>query len=256
VPGFTFNGWNPTLNLNNVTSNRTFTAQWTPVVSPPTSPQQPQPPPQQWWSQQTWPTGGGGNDNDRSSNISQILSAFTPTSTIIEHRLAATEVATLPRAADGTVRSRHGGQFVVLAATWAQFGFAYTHDTTDRDGVQVRVSINDPRAMTGDVLVSAWVTGTDVNRVRNLFERFFSNDVRVVRFDHTAEWGQTVRVAARVDLTGMDVEGLYFYSYDSAANTFRLIVEPNYRIDANGFLWFNTDRGGSVIVSDGTLAQR
>ena len=51
-----------------------------------------------------------------------------------------------------------------------------------------------------------------------------------------------MRVAARVGLTGMDTENLYFYSYDSAANSFRLIAEPNYRVDANGFLWFNTDR--------------
>jgi len=67
-------------------------------------------------------------------------------------------------------------------------------------GVQVRTFINAPRAMTGDLLVSAWVAGNDVNWTRNHFERFFSNDLRVVSFDHSGAFGQTVRVAARVDL--------------------------------------------------------
>jgi len=173
-----------------------------------------------------------------------------------ERWLYASDVTALPRAEDGTQRSAHGGRLGVRGTAWPSFGFAYTHDTTDARGVQVRVSINDPRAMSGDTLMSAWVTGNDVNRVQSLFERFFSNDLRIVHFDHSGEWGQTVRVAARVDLNGMDADNLYFYSYDSTANTFRLIAEPNYRVDSNGFLWFNTDRGGAVVVSDGSLVSR
>jgi len=65
-----------------------------------------------------------------------------------------------------------------------------------------------------------------------------------------------VRAAARVDLTGKDTDNLYFYTFDREANTFRLIAEPNDRVDSNGFLWFNVDRGGSIIVSDGPLVRR
>jgi len=61
--------------------------------------------------------------------------------------------------------------------------------------------------------------------------------------------------AARIDLTGKDTDNLYVYTYDRASNTFRLIAEPNDRIDSNGFLWFSKDRGGSII-SDGPLALR
>ncbi|MCL2857765.1 MAG: InlB B-repeat-containing protein, partial [Oscillospiraceae bacterium] len=258
----TFAGWWTTPAVGGVqrpnsfalTAPTTLYARWTPVGTG--TPQPPQPPPQPWQP----PIGGGSSSyrDDRGSGggsgISRILSALTPATT--ERWLTANDVAALPRAQDGSVRSTHGGRLGVRGNAWSSFGFAYTHDTTDREGVQVRVSLGDPRAMTGDVLVSAWVTGNDVNRVRNLFERFFSNDLRVVHFDYSGGWGQTVRVAARVDLAGMDVENLYFYNFDREANTFRLIAEPNYRVDGNGFLHFNTTQGGSVIISEGPLARR
>ena len=170
--------------------------------------------------------------------------------------LIASDVTALPRAADDSARSTHNGRLGVRGAAWASFSSAYTHDTTDARGVQVRISIDNPRAMSGDTLVSAWVQGSNVDSVRGTFERWFSNNVRVVHFDHTGAWGQTVRAAARVDLTGMNANNLYFYNYDRATNMFRLIAAPNYRIDANGYVHFNTDMGGSVIISDGPLVRR
>jgi len=154
-------------------------------------------------------------------------------------------------------RSRHDGKQGVRAAAWQNLaGMRYDHDTTDARGIQVRVSILSPGQMTEDMLVSAWVTGNDVNRVRSLFENWFSGNMRVVHFDHAGAWGQTVRVAARVDLTGMDADNLYFYSYDSAENRFRRIPEPNHRVDVNGFLHFSVDTGGAVVISDGPLTRR
>ncbi|MCL2589066.1 MAG: InlB B-repeat-containing protein, partial [Oscillospiraceae bacterium] len=193
------------------------------------------------------------NDRDRGGGIrTAITTVFAPA----ERWLTASDVAALPQAQDGSQRSAHNGRFGVRGAAWAGFGFAYSHDTTDSTGVQVRTFINNPRAMTGDVFVSAWVQGNDVNWTRSHFERFFSNDLRVVQFDHAGAFGQSVRAAARVDLTGMDAENLRFYNYDRAANTFRPIAAPNYRVDANGFLWFSVEQGGAVVISDGALARR
>jgi len=182
---------------------------------------------------------------------------FTPVPIIPADRwLTASDVTAIPRVADGSIRSTHGGRFGVRGAAWASFGSAYTHDTTDARGVQVRTSINNPRAMRGDVRVSAWVSGNDVDSSLGIFGRWFRNDVRVVHFDHPDEWGQTIRVAARVDFTGMSTGNLYFYSYDRGANTFRRIANPNHRIDGNGFIHFNTDMGGSIIISNGPLVRR
>jgi len=219
-----------------------------------------QQPPQWPWQP---PTTGSSND-DRGSGGSGIRSAI---SSLVTPRLPQEMWKTVQMATSlmqGAVandqnftRSNHDGRYGVRAAAWDNLdGLRFDHDTTDARGVQVRVTIQNPGEISQDKLVSAWVSGSDVNSTRGIFERHFSNSVQVVHFDHSGGWGQTVRVAARVDLTGMDAESLYFYSYDRAANTFRLIAEPNYRIDANGFLWFNTANGGSVVISDGALERR
>jgi len=110
--------------------------------------------------------------------------------------------------------------------------------------------------MRGDVNVSAWVSGSNVDSIRVIFDRFYSNNVRVVHFDHSGAWGQTVRVAARVEFAGMRTNNLHFYSYNRETNTFSRINNPNYRIDGNGFLHFNTHLGDSIVISEGPLVRR
>jgi len=245
APGSLTVSGNATVIQNGVTTHQP--APPPPLPPPPPPPPLPPPPPPSH-------SRNGGRDRDNGGGIlATISNIFAPPA---ERWLTATEAAALPRVADGTVRSTHGGRFGVRADAWASFGFAYSHDTTDERGVQVRTFINDPRTMSGDVLASAWTSGNDVNWTRSHFERFFSNDLRVVSFDHAGAFGQTVRAAARVDLTGMDAENLRFYSFDRAANTFRPIAAPNYRVDGNGFLWFDTQQGGAVVVSGGALARR
>ena len=198
----------------------------------------------------------GGSDRDRDSGGSGLLSGVIPLFTPTERLLTATDVATLHRNEDGSVRTRHNGRFSVQASAWASFGFAYQHDSMVGQSVDVRLHIDDPRAMTVDVYVSAWTGSQNATWIRNHFERFFDNQIRVVEFDHAGAWGQTVRVAARLDLAGMDTDNLVLYTYDREVNRYRRILEPNYRIDRNGYLHFRTDMGGAVIVSDGALVRR
>jgi len=154
-------------------------------------------------------------------------------------------------------RSRHNGRYGVRADAWANLaGRRFEHDTVYGTGVSVRLIINNPAQMSGDAMVSAWLSGNNVTQTHSRFERWFANQTRVIQFDHAGAWGQTVRVAARVDLTGMNANNLVFYNFDSATNTFRIIARPDYRIDTNGFLWFNTDFGGAIIVSEGPLTRR
>ena len=160
-------------------------------------------------------------------------------------------------AGQDVVRSRHNDKHSVSAAEWAAMaGTRFEHDTLDGSSVGVRLVIGQPERIAQDTMVSAWVSGADVNRVRTSFERSFTNNMRVVHLDHSEAWGQTVRVAARVDLTGMNTQNLVFYSFNSETNTYRIIAAPDYRIDSNGFLRFNTDVGGSIIISDGQFVRR
>ena len=152
--------------------------------------------------------------------------------------------------------TKYNYKFGVRGDAWDKLkGLQYQHDSFGSP-VQVRLYIDNPENMQGDILVSAWTKGRDVERIRNLFNRWFDNKVQIVYFDHAGEWGQTLRAAANINLDGMDAENLYFYNYDSKTNRFTRIRKPNYRIDCNGFLHFSMDTGGAVIVSDGALVRR
>ena len=77
----------------------------------------------------------------------------------------------------------------------------------------------------------------------------------VVGLGQQGSFGQEVRVAARL-VPNLNTENLYFYAYNSTANTFRPIPAPNYRVDANGFIHFTTSLGGDIIISEGSLSRR
>ncbi len=47
--------------------------------------------------------------------------------------------------------------------------------------------------------------------------------------------GQSVGIAAKVDLTGMDMTGPVLYSYGKAANIYRRIEKPAYWVDTNDY---------------------
>ena len=154
-------------------------------------------------------------------------------------------------------RTRSSGQFGVRGSAWQSLaGKPYQHDTIDGNVVQVRLYIDEPGLFTKDTLVSAYVKGSKVDSTQNKFEKFFDNTIRIVSFDQQEEWEQPVRIAAKVDLAGMDTENLHFYHYDKATNTYKLIPADTYRIDANGYLHFTTPYAGDIIITDSPLQKK
>lgn len=59
---------------------------------------------------------------------------------------------------------------------------------------------------------------TEAEHVYTLFHRFYSNDLRAMSFSQQADWGQSVQVAMRADFTGIKLEQLTLYTYDSGKN--------------------------------------
>ena len=110
--------------------------------------------------------------------------------------------------------------------------------------------------MTADRKVSGYVKGSIVDSRRAFFEKWCSNKLRIVHLSHTGSFGQAVEIAAKVDLTDMDTDNLYFYSYDKSANSYKRIEKPAYWIDKNGYLHFTTGLAGDIIVSEGPLKKR
>lgn len=129
-------------------------------------------------------------------------------------------------------------------------------DTLSEDGkaVEVRVTL-DPEQITETVKLDGYVRKSETRAVENTFKKYFENQTAVIRLGQEGEFGQTAKVAAKLDLTGFDTENLYIYRYDKQTNTYSLINTP-YRIDANGYLHFHTDIGGFIVVSDGELEKK
>ena len=154
-------------------------------------------------------------------------------------------------------RTKSTGAYGVRKAAFAALaGLRFENDTVADGAVQVRLYINDPANIKNDLMVSGYVKGGEVDRIRSHFEKWFGNKVRVIHMDQTEPWGQPVQIAARVDLTGMDANNLYFYSYDKKTNTYKRIEKPAYWIDENGYLHITTELAGDIIISEGPLERK
>lgn len=199
-----------------------------------------------------WTYSGGSGSSDNNSNPSitpPIMSEW------LERSETSAPIAEAKEKSHGYALTRANGLYGVRAAAWAAFsGYQYWHDTMDGSTVQVRVYVKNPTAITTDLLVSGYTKGPEAETTKTLFEKYFNNKVRAIHLDQAGSWGQSVEIAAKVDLTGMDVTKLVLYSYDKATNTYRRIEKPAYWVDANGYLHFVTPYAGEIVISEGSLA--
>ncbi|MCL2056055.1 MAG: hypothetical protein FWH02_02410 [Oscillospiraceae bacterium] len=130
-------------------------------------------------------------------------------------------------------------------------------DTVNSSGaVEGRLYVETSKltGMSGDLLLGVTTTGPTPTARKNLFERFFSNNISVVSFAHQGGFGAKLKVAAKVALPE-DIANLRFYSYNAATNAYREVTTV-YVIDKNGYLHFITALAGDIIISDGPLTRR
>jgi len=200
-------------------------------------------------------SGGGSSSGSRGSSSSKGSSSTRDTyGTGTTNN---TTTSTTINSSNISTTSRGSGETTVQAAAWKKLsGKSFQHSTVINGKTEVRITISNPSSINRDLKVSAYTTGSKVSSITNKFTKYFSNKVSVVHFDQTGSWGQEIRVAAKLDLKGMDTDNLVFYTYDSATNTYQRITAPNYSIDSNGFVHFSTSYAGSIVVSDGPLVKK
>lgn len=128
-------------------------------------------------------------------------------------------------------------------------------DTTLNDTIDVRIII-DPSKSTKELLLYGSTSSTMARCIESIFEKKFSNKIAVIGFSQQGTWGQSVEIAAKVNLTGMDTKNLCFYSYNSGTKTYNRIEKPLYWIDRNEYLHFTTELAGDIIISDGVLQKK
>ncbi|MEG1993771.1 MAG: hypothetical protein RR048_02565 [Oscillospiraceae bacterium] len=98
---------------------------------------------------------------------------------------------------------------------------------------------------------------TDNVATRSTFERYFENQLAIVKFAQPKTFGMPIRIAVKLDLSKIDTtKALRFYSYDSVANTYAEVSETNYVIDKNGYIHFTTERAGDILISDSPLVAK
>ena len=155
------------------------------------------------------------------------------------------------------LRTSSSGKYGVRKSSFAAFGgLRFEHDTVVNNAVQVRLYINQPENITKDTFVSGYVSGTEVERTQKMYEKWFANQLGIIHFDQQEDWGITVSVAAKIDLSDADTQNLCFYSYNRATNSYQRIAAPAYWIDENGYLRFTTPYAGDIIISERPLERR
>lgn len=116
-------------------------------------------------------------------------------------------------------------------------------------GVGVRLAIK-PSALPGPCDLSASTFNRQAVQTRELFHHHFGGSYQVVSLGYQGDFAKPVEVAAKLDLSGFDLETLYFYAYHPPTNTYRQIEHPQHWVDSRGFLHFYTAWGGDLLVTD------
>lgn len=89
----------------------------------------------------------------------------------------------------------------------------------------------------------------------DLFNKYFSNKIAVVKLDQVYSYNQAAKIAVKIDLSKLNKDNLYFYSYNSKTNSY-VRVTTDYVIDANGYVHFSTVRADSIIITDAPLTAK
>jgi len=130
-------------------------------------------------------------------------------------------------------------------------------DTMNGKSVAGRITVNPALAtLTSDTQLGVYVDSAHTSATKTRFEKFFKNQISVVSLAQQGSYGMSVKIAAKVSLSGFNTSSLYFYSYDKASNKYNQIQKPSYSVDANGYVHFYTSAGGDILISNGPLAKK
>ncbi|MEG3007599.1 MAG: hypothetical protein RR806_09035 [Oscillospiraceae bacterium] len=91
---------------------------------------------------------------------------------------------------------------------------------------------------------------------KNFFEKWFNNKVAVIRFAQSGNFGTTVSIAVKADVSGLNAKTLRAYRYNPDTNKYKAISNAAPYVDRAGFLHFNVSEGGDIVITDRALARR
>ncbi|MDR2932420.1 MAG: hypothetical protein LBV27_04865 [Oscillospiraceae bacterium] len=121
--------------------------------------------------------------------------------------------------------------------------------------VQGRIFVEPAQltALESDLKLGIFTQRSKVRSVQTIFERSFDNAVRVIHCEQKGTFGARLRIAVKLDFSGMDTDNLKFFLYDKDSNRFTQLKDTNYSFDDNEFLHFYTESAGSIVIADSVL---
>jgi hypothetical protein len=192
---------------------------------------------------------GGGGSSGGGASTSLVPRPLTQAQGLAAVRAAANGVATLRNPTN-----------VPLAVLQAMGRAAPAGSQVNADSMSLVGNAVDVRLTFAidDVIkalnLSASTQNSQAVNAKATFSKYYTNQFSTVNLSQTGAFGMSVKIAARLNPDITDTSDLVFYLYDAAANKFSRIV-TNYRVDANGYVHFNTTQGGTVVISDGQLSK-
>ena len=127
-------------------------------------------------------------------------------------------------------------------------------DTTENKKVVSRVYIPADKEISSSLSVKPDNYGA--RKAEGLFERFFDNNIKSIKFGEDINPKVNLRVAVKLDLSDIDTDNLYFYAYRSSTNSYYKIKAPSYKIDDHSYLYFNMPMERTVVISDKPLKSK
>lgn len=215
---------------------------------------------------------GGSSDNDDSDRATDIKHGSSAnvdsTGEVSIARVVADVKESITNAANNTItaiRTINAGlikkeAIKAILDTVAQTGkqIVVHADTMNAGAVQGRIYLEPAKLVNGAEEIKLGVY-TDEDRIaptKSLFEKYFDNNVAVIKLDHQKSFGTRLQIAALADISKLDSKNLYFYAYDNSTNTYNRIYNTGYWVDSNGYVRLYTSLAGDIVITDKVLTSK
>lgn len=131
-------------------------------------------------------------------------------------------------------------------------------DTMNGNKVEGRVTVNPANAanLKDDISLGVYTNEGQTQKVKDKFNKYFDNNVVVVKATQTGNYGMSVIYAVKASAELQKSKDLRLYSYDLTTNKYVEVKKANMRIDANNYAHFTTNLGDYLVLCDGPIKKK
>ncbi|MEG1178379.1 MAG: Ig-like domain-containing protein [Hydrogenoanaerobacterium sp.] len=215
----------------------------------------------------TTPSATAPSDNVSANGEVRAESVKEETKTAIQDALKAAAAAGKPAAGGvtATVMVKNAESISVatlteMAATAKAAGgkVELKADTVDATGAVTARLYIDPVAaakLKGEIKLGVKTDDAATQATKEAFKNF-DNKMAVASFAQQGSFGMAIKVAVKVDLTGLNTKTLVFTSFDKKTGKCVQLPKTAYTIDKNGYIHFTTSMGGEILITDKPLVKK